>query len=857
MSTHVSDVAGLTSSEAARRLSVYGENRMPEGRSQGIPGRVIGQLRDPMIVLLLAAAGVTIAVGDFVDTSVIGIVVALNTAIGVVQEVRSARAIDALAELSAPRATVLRDGALEDVEARLLVPGDLVELDAGDIVPADGVVTEQHRLQLDESAMTGESLPVDRPVGDSLSSGTVVTLGRARMMVTSTGSASALGRIAELIASTPVEPTPLQQRLTRLSRLLVGVVLAVTVVVLAIGLMQGRPFVEMLVVAVSLAVAAVPESLPAVVSVALALGARRMAQRSAIIRRLPAVETLGSVTVLASDKTGTLTQNRMVVERLWTPRQQFRATGDGYSPLGEITPVPPDAERDDAGLAELLRDGVLCNDAELRLDPSSEAWSSLGDPLEAALLAVANRGGQDPARLRSLWLRVAEVPFDSHRRFMTTLHRYGDRWLQTTKGAPETVLLMVEATPQVVAAARSAAHRLATAGYRVLALAHAEGTGAPPAELDRRLSLAGLVAIADPPRPDAMRVIRRCRDAGIRPVLITGDHAGTAAAVAARLGISDGFPGVLDGAAVARGELPELETVGTFARTHPEQKVTIVDAFRRQGHVVAMTGDGVNDAPALRRADIGVAMGKGGTEVARQAADLVLADDDLGSVIAAVEEGRRIYANIRAFLGYAVSGGVAEVLVMLVGPFAGLGLPLLPAQILWINMLTHGLPGVAFGSEPLDPRAMARPSPSPRRAVLGGGLVAQIGAIGSMIAIVALAAGLWAPTDGQPVQTSIFVTLGMAQLGVAVALRARGERRRLSQRGVEIAVGIAAAFQVSGVYVPWVQDLLGTEAVAPVQLLWLLLLAALPGSVVGLSRRFGVRPSAKPDAASAATRPAA
>ncbi|MGH8869838.1 MAG: cation-translocating P-type ATPase [Actinomycetes bacterium] len=830
-------LVGLSSEEARRRLDDHGPNELPQPPRDTVVTRAWAQLRDPMIMLLLAAGVVTAVVGDVTDTAVIAVVVVLNTTIGVVQEVRAGRAIAELNRLAAPRARVTRDGVLATLAAGELVPGDVVHLDAGDIVPADGTVLEAHRLQLDESATTGESVPVEHEVGSEVLSGTVVTRGRAVVTVTRTGADSGLGRIAALIAAAPTRATPLQQRLIALSRVLVVAVLALAVVVLVLGLVRGRDVVDMLVVAVSLSVAAVPESLPAVVSVALALGAHRMARRSAMVRRLPAVETLGSVTVIASDKTGTLTEGRMVAEGLWTPTATYQARGAGYSPAGEVELAQGDEEADRVPLT-LLRDVVLCNDAHLLPPTGHTDWTPAGDPLEAAMLAVAARGGVDPDAIREQWPRQAEIPFDSLRQRMTTLHAAGDGWLVVSKGAPEVVLRDLVDGDRTVEAARDATERLAGEGYRVIAVAEAHHD-VRPAELERGLRLVGLVAVADPPRDTAREVVEACRDAGIRFILVTGDHRDTARAIAARVGIADGRTEAVDGEDVARGDhVDRVASIGVYARTRPEQKVDIIEALQRAGEVVAMTGDGVNDAPALRRADIGVAMGRGGTEVARQAAALVLADDDLRTVVAAVEEGRRIFANIRAFLRYAVAGGFAEILVMLVGPFLGVAVPLLPAQILWINMLTHGLPGVAFGAEPLDPSVMRRPSAPPQESVLGGGLWRQIATTGALIAAVAVGAGLWADASGEHAQSWIFLTLGLGQLGVALALRARVRPRPLRQRGLEAAVAGAAALQVAGVYFEPLQALLGTQSIGVWQGLCLAVLSAIPGLMVALSARW-------------------
>jgi P-type Ca2+ transporter type 2C len=826
------EARGLTSAEAAERLVSHGPNRAPRPRPRSLASRVLAQLSDPMILLLLAALVVVTALGDVVDGAIIAGVVVLNTVIGVVQEVRAANALEALDRLSAPHATVIRDGRLERVDAADVVPGDVVRLEAGDVLPADGELVESVGLQLDEAAMTGESVPVGRGVGDQVLGGTVVTRGRGFAAVQHTGADSGLGRIAAAVSVGTLRPTPLQRRLARLSRQLVLVTLVLASLVFVLGWARGERPVDMLILAVSLAVAAIPESLPAVVSVALALGAFRMARHSAIVRWLPAVETLGSVTVLASDKTGTLTEGRMVVQRVWTGAGVWQVTGHGYAADGALV-GPAD---DQGSLDALMRAVALCNDAHLR-GPQDGTWDIIGDPMEGALLVAAVKHEPEALSRAASWRRVEEVPFDSTRQRMITLHTSGAGWLAVCKGAPEVVLGLV-ADRTEAARAETQAHELATRGFRVLAVADRLRTSRPVAgELEQGLELRGLVALADPARPDAPQVIRDCHDAGIRTILITGDHPATARAIAEQLDISSGPAEIGDGDSLAHGgDLDRVHTISVYARTRPEQKVDIVTALQARGEVVAMTGDGVNDAPALRRADIGVAMGDRGTEVARQASDLVLADDNLRTLLVAVGEGRRIYTNIRTFLRYGLAGGLAEVLVILVGPFLGMALPLGPGQILWINMLTHGVPGVAFGGEPMDPADMRRPSPDPERSVLGGGLPRQIAATGLMITVVTLVAGALALRDGH-LQTWVFLTLGLAQLGVALALRSPRAGLGWRSRGLEAAVAVSAVLQVLAVLWGPLQSLLGTQAVAATDLALLLGLSALPGLALAGARR--------------------
>jgi Ca2+-transporting ATPase len=830
MTVGVASRSGLSSAEATRRLAEHGDNVVAAAPRVRLGRRIVQQLVDPLIVVLLVAALLTIATGDYADAGIIALVVFVNTAVGVGQEVRADRAVAALSAMTAPTARVRRDETVTVVPASRIVPGDVVLLGEGDIVPADGDVVEAAALTVDESSLTGESVPVDKDppsagaAGDQLFAGTVVVRGRGEAVVTATGAASATGRIAALMSAPPTL-TPLQKRLVGLGRAIAMVGALLCLIVLAVGLAQGRSVELMVVTAISLLVAAVPESLPAVVTLALALGARRMAARNAIARRLPAVETLGAVTVLATDKTGTLTEGRMVVEQVWTPYGAASVTGRGYAPDGAVT--GPDGRRltrDDAPhLAALLEAAVLCNDATVRPPAGPHGdWQPVGDPMEAALVAAAARLGIVKAAADRRLPRLAEIPFDSGRRRMTTVHRNPDgRTLVVTKGAPEVVLERVDADPDDVAVALARAEDYAASGYRVLALATALRGDVAPDDLESGLSLAGLVALADPPREGAAEAVAGCKAAGIRPVLVTGDHAATATAIARRLGLLEDGEAVLSGADLQSSDV-DLTSVRVLARTRPEQKVDVVEAWQRAGHVVAMTGDGVNDGPALRRADIGVAMGGRGTEVARLAADLVLADDDLGTVVAAVEEGRRIYDNVRRFLLYALTGGVAELLVMLLGPAVGLSIPLLPAQILWVNLVTHGIPGVALGAEPAEPDVLRRPPRPAKQNVLGDGLAVGILQLALVVTAVSLGVGAAAHGSDRPWQTMLFLALAGTQLAVGLGVRARAPGHAF----LFAAVAAAFALTVAGVYLPWLQDLLETRPLAAADLAPVLALTA-------------------------------
>ncbi|HET6741679.1 MAG TPA: cation-transporting P-type ATPase [Kribbella sp.] len=837
---------GLSTRQAALALVEHGPNAIPAPRPPAPWRRVLAQLRDPMILLLIAAAVLTAGLHDLTDLIVILVVVVLNTTVGVVQEIRAEHALAALNRLAAPHATVRRGERTTVIASADVVPNDVVLLQAGDVVPADLQLFDAVRVQADESALTGESVPVEKEPTEELYAGTVVTRGRGAGVVTRTGTQSALGKIAVLLSNQRPRATPLQRRLAALSRVLSIVAVALSAIVAVAGLIRSLPLPSMVVTAVSLTVAAVPESLPAVVTLALAIGAHRMAQRAAVVRKLPAVETLGAVTVVATDKTGTLTEGIMQAERLWTECGTAAAAGAGYDPAGTLGP--------DAGSApvrRLLRDVALCNDAALRPPTEDDpVWRPIGDPTEAALLTLAHRGGVDPDEVGTACPRLYELPFDSTRKRMTTFHQQPGRddLLVIGKGAPE-VLLTSGVTPYGdIVRAKAVAAELSAAGFRVLAVA--DKVLSPGASrTEDELHLAGLVAITDPVRHNAAEVVASFDQAGVGVLLITGDAPGTALAVAERIGLPAGE--VITGADIDSGTDPTTGRV--FARIRPEQKLDIVGAWQEHGHVVAMTGDGVNDAPALRRADIGVAMGRGGTEVARQAADLVLTDDDLGTVEAAIEEGRRIYTNIRTFLRYALSGGLAEILVMLIGPLLGFAVPLLPGQILWINMLTHGLPGVAIGAEPADPEAMQRPPRSPQEQILGAGLWQRIATTGSLIGAVTLSAAVWAHHAGGPWQTMTYLVLGLSQLGVALALR----RPRVSDahrlRFLDVAVAGALTLQTLPVLVEPLRSLLGLQPLTPLQFLVALTFAVAPGLAIVAHRRWlPGRPTARPSSPPAA-----
>ncbi len=831
---------GLEPVEARRRLEEHGPNELTTRPRRPAWRQLVDQFTNAMILVLLAAAAITAAIGDLKDTAVIVAIVALNGIVGFVQEHQAERAMDALKRMTSPSTRVVRGGEPMTVAATELVPGDIVRLDAGDVVTADLRLLEARSLQINEAALTGESQPAPKVTAalpevtaalladqrNMAFSGTAVTYGRGSGVVVATGMATALGRVAELLQEHGSAPTPLQRRLSTLGKRLALAAVVVCSFVFVSGVARGEPVDVMFLTAVSLAVAAIPEGLPAVVTIALALGARRMARRRALIRKLPAVETLGSVTVICSDKTGTLTENRMLAERVWTPTADYRVTGDGYAPEGTFDPSPTG----DRELDRLARIAAACNDASLRAPARhGDPWTITGDPTEAALLALAAKCGTDRADLLARSPRVEELTFDSERRRMATLHLEGDHVWVAVKGAFEALEpLLDDADPDLLGRAREAAERYAADGDRVLAFAE-RNLADVPARLDdaeHGLRLVGIVGMADPPRAASRPSIAACRSAGITPIMITGDHPATAAAVARRIGVLGEGRRILTGAELAALDDPAFAAIVTdvavYARTNPEQKLRIVEAWRRRGAVVAMTGDGVNDAPALRRADIGVAMGITGTEVSKEAADMVLADDDFATIVTAIEEGRRIYDNIRRFVRYLLTTNSAEIWVMALAPLLGMPIPLIAVQILWMNLVTDGLPALALGVEPVEAGAMRRPPRPPTESIFGRGLWQQAIWVGLLMAGVTLAVQAIAIGQGWPWQTMVFTTLALLQLGNALAVRSETDLFvRLGVRSnlpLTAAVIGTVAVQLALVYVPVLQPVFETESLTATQL---------------------------------------
>jgi calcium-translocating P-type ATPase len=735
---------GLSGAQAAERLARYGPNRLPRVQGPSAWSLLARQVASPLLYALLASAAVAIALGELEDGLVVLAVVVLNSAIGFVQELRAGRAIAALAELVAEPAAVHRDGRWLEVPPEEVVPGDLVALAAGDRVPADVRLLHADALRTQESALTGESAPVAKnpaPVGPETSlaerrsvlfAGTTVAAGSGRGVAVATGSATELGRISAMLAEVEQLTTPLTRELDRVGRAITVFIGVAAVMLALVAAVRGFPAADAALAGISLAVAAVPEGLPAVVTIALAIGVQRMARRRAIIRHLPAVETLGSTTVVASDKTGTLTRNEMTVQALWVPDRRVELPAE--DPHGTMAPE----------VVELLRAGVLCNDASLSAD------AVLGDPTEIALLAVAERARVDPAVERGRLQRIAALPFDSERRFMATVHQRPDgRTVLYVKGAPE--VLLPHCVGADSAAVRREVDRLAAQGQRVLLLATRPDVA--PQDVERalgELEVLGLQGMLDPPRPEALEAVAACRRAGVRVLMITGDHPGTAAAIGAALGLADGPVTTgpdLDG--LDETQLRELaRTSDVYARVAPEHKLRLVRALRADGAVVAMTGDGVNDAPALRQADIGVAMSRSGTAAAKEAADMVLADDNFATLRAAIEEGRRVYDNLVKALSFVLPTSLGQALIIAVAVLAfplqdgDPLLPVQPVQILWINLIVAVALALPLALEAPEPDLMERPPRDPRASLLDRPLVVRTLVVS--VTLTAVALGLFA-----------------------------------------------------------------------------------------------------------------
>ncbi|NQV25285.1 MAG: cation-translocating P-type ATPase [Rhodopirellula sp.] len=901
--------SGLSAEQVRVRQEQFGPNELIDSETRGPLLILWEQFYNSMILLLAVAAVVSLMLGEHRDAIAIVCIIVLNAILGFVQDYRAERALDALKKMSVPRVRVRRNGTTSETDSTALVPGDVLLLEAGNKVPADCRLLKSSSLKTQEAALTGESVSIEKQIaalqdedaviGDRTNMvwmGTAVTYGHGTAIVVSTGMTTELGSIAASLRGVRREPTPLQLRLGQLGRSLAVAAIAIVAVVFVMGLQRGEDPKLMLITALSLAVAVVPEGLPAVATVALALGARRMFQRNALIRKLPAVETLGSVTVICSDKTGTLTQNRMTVTVLDVAGTRLElpppASGDEQG-----TALPAETLTEIAGnsaLSLLLTTGCLCNDAEIiHHSADDDPDETSGEPTEAALMIAAVRADLRQPEILQLFPRVADVPFDSDRKRMTTIHSGSDlqpdeadtsnlaataRLLDLdktdavafTKGAVGSVLdvcsdiwdqdevrTLDESWRQRILASSD---ELASQGMRVLGFAFRPLDDVPAAgneiEAEQQLIFVGLMALIDPPRPEVRDAVARCRAAGIRPVMITGDHPLTASYIAADLGITTGGP---DGNSAANlpvvigRELVDktaddlrsvVEETTVYARVAPVDKLHIVQALQANGHVVAMTGDGVNDAPALRQAHVGVAMGIVGTDVSKEASEMILLDDNFATIVNAVEQGRIVYDNIRKFIRYTMTSNAGEICVMVLGPFFGMPLPLLPLQILWVNLVTDGLPGLALAIEPGERDTMNRPPHLPGEHVLGRSMSIDIVWIGLLMGAVSLAAGWWFRGDGSGPdshwRTAVFTVLTVSQMGNALACRS--QRDLLMRIGVFSnpallgAVLLTLCLQLAVIYLPPLQILFRTDGLSLPELIGCLILSTIVFLAVELKK---------------------
>jgi len=844
LETHLQN--GLSRAEAARRLAEYGPNELQAVHRISPWEILFEQFKNVLVIILLIAAVLSAFLGEsLVEPIVIGIIVLFAVLLGFIQEYRAERAIEALRRMAAPTATMVRDGEELEAPARELVPGDLILLRAGDKVPADVRLIEAINLQIEEAALTGESVPVEKtiaplegddanagrstPLGDRRNmayAGTVVTYGRGRALVVGTGMSTEFGKIAQMLQTVERGKTPLQENLDKVGTTLARAAFVVVAIIVALGLFRGQPLLEMFLFGIAMAVAVVPEALPAVVTISLAIGVQRMAKRNALVRRLPAVETLGSTTVICSDKTGTLTRDEMTVRRVYVAGQVLEVSGAGYEPLGQFSrngqPVePPEL------LRELLRAAALASDAYLKQGEGDHRWEMKGDPTEGALIVAAAKAGLHKSELDAQFPRVHEIPFTSETKRMTTLHKTPAGVVAYAKGAPEIILdscarQWTESgeTPLSAADRRQildVAQHMAAEALRVLAVAGK--ANAAPENAEHEMTFLGLIGMSDPPRPEAKAAIQTCKQAGIKAVMITGDHPLTARAVAGELGL------LRTGRVVTGAELEamsdaefeqEVDDIEVYARVSSAHKLRVVTALQKRGHIVAMTGDGINDAPALKKADIGIAMGITGTDVTKEAAAMMLTDDNFASIVAAVEEGRGIFGNIKKYLMYLLSSNIGEIILITGASLLGLPIPLETVQILYINLATDGLPALALSVDPPEKDLMSRPPRNPRTGIFTRPVISLMLAGGVWLALANLGLFIWALTSGRDIEearTMLFVSVVLFEF--FKAFNFRSDRHSVfKQPFVNKWLNLAIVWEVLLlsliVYLPFLHDAFGT-----------------------------------------------
>ncbi|MDR7870133.1 MAG: calcium-translocating P-type ATPase, SERCA-type [Tissierellaceae bacterium] len=809
---------GLTDVEVEKRLEKYGKNELKEKPKEGFLSKLINQFSDFLVLILIAAALISIFIGETRDSIVILSIVAVNAFLGIYQEGKAEKALEALQKMTSPTAKVIRNGHLDILYTSNLVPGDVVVLESGDIVPADVRLIESSNLKVDEASLTGESVPVeknssrvykdDKPLGDRDNMAymsTIVTYGRAKGIIVETGHDTEIGKIATQIQSFEEELTPLQKKLNNLGKYLGIITIIVCIIVFAVGILQGRKVMDMFMVAISLAVAAIPEGLPAIVTIVLALGMNKMVKRNAIVKKLLAVETLGSITVICSDKTGTLTQNEMTVVRVYTGNKIYDASGVGYDPIGEFRLGDRKINIDEVvDLKNLLAIGVLANDADI--NSANGIYKVVGDPTEGALVTLAHKGKIFKKHMNKEYPRIEEIPFDSERKMMTTFHKnyIPGKVVSFTKGAPDIVIKRcnyISFNGEMKPLTESLRRRLldvnnnfAKDALRVLALSYREFSSIPrdlsPNNIENEMIFVGLVGMIDPSRPEAKEAIVKCREAGIKPIMITGDYKETAYAISKELGIAKSVQEVLVGEELEEISDIELKKVvkntSVYARVTPEHKVRIVTALKSNGEIVAMTGDGVNDSMALKKADIGISMGITGTDVAKNTAEVILTDDNFASIVAAVEEGRVIFSNIRKFVFFLLSCNIGEIIIVFFSILYNLPIPLLPIQLLWLNLVTDSFPALALGMEKGEEDIMRIKPKDPDAPIIDRYMMVDIIVQSIAIGATSLLAYVWAlkafPDSLIKARTVTFTTLIMAELFRAYS--SRSERHLLFEIGI-------------------------------------------------------------------------
>ncbi|NOV03270.1 calcium-translocating P-type ATPase, SERCA-type [Paenibacillus planticolens] len=897
---------GLPWEEAWKRQGEAGRNELSEGNRVSPITLLLNQFKDFMVLVLLGATLISGLLGEYLDAITIVVIIVMNAILGFTQEFRAERSLRALKELSAPNANVWREGAVHQIPARDLVPGDIILVESGDRIPADVRFLETNGVYIEESALTGESVAVGKqttaipqeevPLGDQRNlgfMGTMVSRGTAKAVVVRIGMNTEMGKIADLIQNTESMETPLQHRLEQLGKILIIVAIALTVLVVVAGIMHGQPPYAMFLAGVSLAVAAIPEGLPAIVTIALALGVQRMIKRKAIVRKLPSVETLGCASVICSDKTGTLTQNKMTVTHLWISGDVLEVTGDGYAPVGDIHIGGHNADLvKNPSLSRLLHVSVLCNNATLyeekqeqkrkkgkdAKESSVSVWNIKGDPTEGALVVLSAKSGITHESLHDKYKRIAEFPFDSERKRMSVLVASDSGRMACTKGAPDVLLQhcsyilwdgkVIPFTSTLKQKVMAANEGMARSALRVLGIAYKELKSTDRYDdyetVENGLIFIGLTGMIDPPRKEVREAISKCRKAGIKTVMITGDHQTTAEAIAKQLGMIQGNGVSLSGQQLASMSDEDLEAkvndTYVYARVSPEHKLRIVKALQRKGHVVAMTGDGVNDAPAIKAADIGIAMGITGTDVSKEASSLILSDDNFSTIVAAIEEGRGIYENIRKFIRYLLASNVGEIMTMFIAMMAGLPLPLVPIQILWVNLVTDGLPAMALGVDQAEKDLMQHKPRSAKENIFARRLGWKIISRGILIGVCTLAA-FWLvlrtdPSDAATLlkaQSVAFATLVMAQLIHVFDCRSSRSifhRNPLQNRYLVLAVLSSLVLMLAVMYVEALQPIFKTVPLGWKEWILVLIAAGIPtflmglGSVLSPKRTKGARPTA-------------